>query len=131
MSYSEIGMAEYLMPFNSKLSIEQKQKMFAVKNRMIEISENFPGKEISENCYCGTKETMSHIYYCEKLNNGNKPSLKYEEIFRGKVEHQIKIFEKFEENLKIRENMKEKKNEDLKTPCDLSDPLSCIVDSNG
>ena len=74
---------------------------------------------------------MSHIYYCEKLNNGNKPSLKYEEMYRGKIERQIQTFEKFEENLKMRENMKEKKVEDQKTPCDLRDPLSFIVDSNG
>ena len=60
------------------------------------------------------QSTTSRIYYCGKLNNGNKPSLKYEEIFKGQIEHQIKIFEKFEENLKIREHMKEKKNKDLK-----------------
>ena len=64
--YSDIEMAEYLKPFNSKLTIEQKQKIFAIRNRMIEISENFPGKEISSTCHCGTTETILHIYFCEQ-----------------------------------------------------------------
>ena len=44
ISYTEIEMAEYLMPFSSKLTIEEKQKIFAYRNKMFEISENFPGK---------------------------------------------------------------------------------------
>ena len=51
--YTDIQMAEYLLPCNSKLTISQKQHMFAIRNRMLEISENFPGKDISEICCCG------------------------------------------------------------------------------
>ena len=71
--YSDIEMADYLLPVNSELTIEQKQKMFSVRNRMIEISENFPGKEIDDKCYCGKDESMSHIYYCEKLHDSKPP----------------------------------------------------------
>ena len=131
ITYSDIEMADYLKPFNSKLSIEQKQKLFAIRNRMVEISENFPGKEISSICHCGTTETMSHIYYCEKWNNGIQPSLKYEKIFTGRISDQIMIFEKFEENFGKREKMNETMNEKQKPPCDPCDPLSCTVDSNG
>ena len=98
IAYSYIEMAEYLKPFNSKLTIEQKQKIFAIRNRMIEISENFPGKEISSTCHCGTTETILHIYFCEKWNNGKQPSLKYEVIFTGEISDQIMIYEKFEDN---------------------------------
>ena len=32
IKYSEIQMAEYLLPINTQLTVIQKQKMFAVKN---------------------------------------------------------------------------------------------------
>ena len=53
--YTNIQMAEYLMP-GANISISQKQKMFAVKNRMIEISENFPGRIKKEICVCCQKD---------------------------------------------------------------------------
>ena len=65
MKFSEFVMAEYLTQSNSKLKIEQKQKMFEVGNRILKISENFQGKEISAQCCCGASENMSHIYNCE------------------------------------------------------------------
>ena len=37
----------YLQP-TSPLTISQKQAMFAVRNRMIEISENYPGKNLDD-----------------------------------------------------------------------------------
>ena len=45
--YHDIEMSEYLQPANIHLNIEEKQKMFAIRNGMTEISENFPNKEIS------------------------------------------------------------------------------------
>ena len=132
MKYSEFAMAEYLTTSNSKLTIKQTQKMFEVRNRMLGISENFQGKEISAWCCCGASETMSHIYNCEILNDRNQPNLKYEGIFTGKMKDQITIFLKFEENFIRRENIKEKiKNDEMKPPCDLRDPLSYTVDGNG
>ena len=38
--YTNIEMADYLQPINSKLTIEQKQQMFAVRNRMCPILKN-------------------------------------------------------------------------------------------
>ena len=60
---------------------------------------------------------MSHIYYCEKLNNNEPQQLKYEEIFEGKLNNQITIFKKFEQNLEKREMLMNDKKMDLKTPC--------------
>ena len=89
--YTDIQMAEYLLPCNSKLTISQKQHMFAIRNRMLEISENFPGKDISEICCCGKLESMLHIYSCEKLNNGSEQHLEYNGIFGGKKSDHKKL----------------------------------------
>ena len=58
-------MADYLLPVNSKLSVEQKQRMFSIKNRMIELPENFPNREMSNECICGKLKNILHIYNCE------------------------------------------------------------------
>ena len=48
--YQKLEMAEYLMPHNDKLSIQEKQSLFAVRNRMINIGNNFGKMEICEKC---------------------------------------------------------------------------------
>ena len=35
--YEKLEIADYLMPYNSKLSIEDKRKLFSIRNRMTEI----------------------------------------------------------------------------------------------
>ena len=55
--------------------------MYATRNRMVDIPQNFGGKE---NCICGNEETMSHIYSCEYLNI-EETELEYEKIFNGKI----------------------------------------------
>ena len=42
VEYSSIRMADYLVPNNSGLTISEKQQMFAIINRMIKISYNYP-----------------------------------------------------------------------------------------
>ena len=61
MKYTEMQMAEYLSPINSKLTIIQKQTTFALRNKMFEISENFPGKQMKDECVCTEREEMLHI----------------------------------------------------------------------
>ena len=58
-------MAEYLLQHNLSKDIEDQRYLFAMKNRMIHIPTNF-GKE--SKCFCGEKETMSHLYNCRKMN---------------------------------------------------------------
>ena len=43
--YSEIKMAEYLLPNDANQTISQKQDIFEVRNRMLPIRHNFPSKE--------------------------------------------------------------------------------------
>ena len=52
-------MSEYLMPFNSKLNIEEKRKLFEFRNRLTKIPLNF-GK--NGKCPCGVVETIDHIH---------------------------------------------------------------------
>ena len=129
IKYENICMAEYLLPY-SKLSVSQKQKMFEIRNRMFEIQENFPMKEMKEtSCPCGEEETMLHIYNCEILNEKISISSYYTGIFTGKLEEQITIFKRFEENLKERENLKEQSKIKLNSPCD--PPVIRYISSNG
>ena len=128
-------MAEYLLPFNDKMSIDEKQRMFSVKNRMVDIPDNF-GKV--EQCACGQTENMSHIYSCTYLNK-EEIILPYEKIFDGNMSEQIEVFRRFETNLERRNQIKsesETKSEQTrisdKPPCDQStDPLNCVQYSIG
>ena len=92
-------MSEYLMPFSSKLNIEDKRTMFEIRNNMIRIPSNFGNKE--EKCICGKSENMDHIYSCNKLNQ-NKAEISYNKIYNGNLKSQIEVFQRFKENLEIR-----------------------------
>ena len=53
IQYARLEMADYLMPYNKKLSIEEKRQLFSIRNRMLEIGNNF-GK--GEKCiFCKKK----------------------------------------------------------------------------
>ena len=125
--YSGLEMSEYLLPTNQKLTIDEKRKMFAVKNRMIDIPANFPKTNKDKKCFCGKIEDMVHIYNCEVLNS--KPTnLQYQAIFTGNITQQIEVFKRFEQNLGKRETI----NNENKPPCDpCCDPLFSVDDSNG
>ena len=120
--YSDMDMAEYLQPITCTLTIEEKQNLFAVRNRMIEIPDNFPNTEIKPTCWCGETEDMSHIFNCKLLNEGVIQKEQYENIFNGNIKQQIRIFRKFENNMGKRETIKNRKNE-TELPSDPCDPL--------
>ena len=137
MNYPSLEMADYLLPYNDKMDIEEKQRLFAVKNRMVEIPSNF-GKSDSI-CICGTKENMSHIYSCQYLNE-KKESQPYGNVHNGKLNEQIEIFRRFENNMKernkIKMNLEVEKVGQIrrfnKHPCDPScDPLNFVQSSIG
>ena len=80
--YSELKMAEYLLPGYENITIEEQRNIFSIRNRMVEINHNFPSTKKKEICQCGEEVTMKHIYICKYLgenNETNKP--KFEEIF--------------------------------------------------
>ena len=119
----ELSMAEYLLPETKMLSIEEKQRLFQVKNKMCQIPSNFPKKDTKYFCFCGNEETMDHIYRCEMLRNGNNKMLEYEKIYTGTISEQIEIFRIFESNMKVRETLKD----NIQIPCGLQgDPLSVM-----
>ena len=60
--FEDLRMAEYLLPENRSLNINEKQKLFEVKNRMIKLPINFPKNNMKNSCYCGKEETMEHMY---------------------------------------------------------------------
>ena len=105
INYSYLEMAEYLLPFNNKLSIDEKREMFAVKNAMINIPANFTSKNETK-CECGKLEDMQHIYECEQLNN-KTPEISFRKIFVGNLRQQIEVFKQFAHNMKNREKMKQ------------------------
>ena len=96
------------------LSIEEKQKLFAIRNRMIDIPIHFPKSEVKPQCTCGEIEEMAHIINCEILNEGvnQDKNEKYKNIFNGTVKEQIRIYRKFEQNMRKREKLK------TEPPCD-------------
>ena len=107
IQYSCLEMCEYLLPTNSNLTIEQKHEMFAIRNRMINIENNFPKKDTLAICECGNKENMQHIYNCELLSdNRQKQSLAYNDIFNGNVKQQTIVYKLFKHNLEKREQLK-------------------------
>ena len=86
-------MSEYLQPFCSDISVEQKCEMFAIRNRMIQIDYNFPKNNIQTKCWCGTTENMLHIYKCELFcENIEKSSLPYNYIYDGNLKQQTEVY---------------------------------------
>ena len=91
--YQKLEMAEYLQPINSQLNIENKRKMFAIRNRMVNIKSNFKQKNEKQMCICGQIENMEHIWNCEKLSSDKNEERNYQKIFNGNIREQIQIFE--------------------------------------
>ena len=126
IQYSNLEMAEYLLPQNIKLNVDEKRRMFSIKNRMVLLPCNF-GKP-DEKCICGTLENMPHLYSCEYLNE-TKPIIPYDKLNNGSLKDQIEIFHRFEHNMEIRTELKQKmETGQVNSPCDHdTDPLNCKV----
>lgn len=122
IEHMSIRMADYLLPNDTGLTIEQKQEMFAVINRMVNISYNFPQNKKVEHCWCREIENMEHIYIC-KLLNKEEPKLPYSYIFNGNVGEQITVYKRFQCNFEKRENLKDQKEESCPHAIRNRDPL--------
>ena len=121
MRYENLEMSEYLLPSTSALTIEERRTLFSMRNKMVNISNNFLKSDIKEKCSCGKIEDMQHIYECEQLNtNSMDKSLKYEKIYNGNISDQIKVFRKMKINLEKEEHIRKPE-----TPCD-PDEIRCI-----
>ena len=81
---------------NNELNIEEKMRIFSIRNRMINIPSNFVSREKNNNkCICEEKENMEHIYECKYLNE-KRAEIKFEEIFENDLKKQKKIMKRFE-----------------------------------
>ena len=99
--YRKVQMSQYLLP-NTQLEIQDQKKIFEIRNRMTNISENFSKQNQNEiKCICGERESMKHIYYCKELNN-IEPKVEYENIFEGNTKNMKIILNRFEQNMKKR-----------------------------
>ena len=97
-------MAEYLSPLNSELTIEEKRKLFAIRNDMILI--NFSKLKMDKTCSCGIIETLEHIYSCKSLNS-EENEVPFQNIYSKNIKNQIESFRRMEKALEIRENIRQ------------------------
>ena len=102
--YSNITMADYLLP-NNNLSNLDKQRIFAIRNEMIEIPNNFPTGKKETKCTCREKEETPRIYYSEILSENRQISEDYEHIYKDNVIKQVEVYKRFEENFNTRETL--------------------------
>ena len=103
IKYSCLKMAEYLLP-NEELTISEKRFIFSMRNRMVKIGNNFPGKIKSNTCPCGQFEDMKHIYTCKIYNKENENE-QYEKIFEDNIIKQKIICERFRINIERKQNI--------------------------
>ena len=101
IEYSRLRMAEYLLPQDENLSISDQQYIFSIRNRMVQIDENFPVKEKKSLCPCGEIQNMKHIYDCKYLNKEDIET-NYEKIYEENVKYQKIVLERFRENMEKR-----------------------------
>ena len=131
IEYSELKMAEYLLPSHEKITIEEQRNIFKIRNRMVPIPSNFPKNENKEICVCGEIENSKHIYQCKIWSKNEKENSKYENIFTDEISEQIKVNKKFQKNYQRREiyKLETKKKEELKTHViQIRDPLSSLFE---
>ena len=103
--YEQIKMCEYLLPSDEILSISDKRNIFSVRNRMVNISYNFPKQQQIEKCVCGEIENMEHIYLCEILNR-DKIKMTYNLIYNGTLKQQVEVYKRFERSFENRQTIK-------------------------
>ena len=126
MKYTELEMAEYLQPNEQEITIQEQRNIFAIRNKMIMISDNY--KNTTEICQCGQIETMEHIYNCKQWNDNNKiEKTKFEEIYKDNISKQVEVSKKLFKNLEKRQ--KKNTNSHVIQLCD--PPLSVVESSNG
>ena len=107
IKYTDIEMSEYLCPNDNSLTIEEKQNMFSVRNRMSNIPSNFYLKTSDniEIC-CGEIEDMEHVYKCKKLNENGNIVPEYCQLYNGNLSTQIEIYRRFQKNYLKRMDIK-------------------------
>ena len=127
MIYTKLQMSIYLSPSEYKVNISEKIEIFKIRNRMINIFDNFPSRDLPKYCQAGCQnivEDMKHIYMCQKLNSAKK-NVEYENIYTNNMTNILIIQKILNENLNTRQQIIEQKN--IQIPSDPDrDPLSVV-----
>ena len=105
LRYSCLEMSEYLLPSNNQLSLEEKRRMFEIRNKMSNIPANFQSSKNITKCLCDEPENMEHLYDCEFFDNRTEQKLPYQKLYNGNIFEQIEVFRKMQKTLEIRENL--------------------------
>ena len=93
------------------ITIDEQQSIFSIRNRMIEIYENFPNMNNKEICQCGSEENMKHIYICEYLcENKEMKNPKFEQIYEENIRDQRIISKIFNKIIKTEKQENKKHN---------------------
>ena len=129
--YSELKMSEYLMPNMENISIDDRRKIFEIRNRMLPIPTNFPSNKNKDDtrCWCGETEDTEHIYLCKYWTeqSGQYP---FDIIYTDNMPKLVKVYDQFKDNYKKREEYQNEIENPHATP--LRDPLLSVTDySNG
>ena len=67
-------MSDYLMHYNKSFTIENKRRIFSIRNRMISIPAYYLSSKIEYKCVgCEEKEDMIPVYSCKLLNMEEPP----------------------------------------------------------
>ena len=96
-------MQEYL--YSENLSTQQKQTLFMLQTRMIEVKANFSErhKNVLTCHFCNEEESQPHLLLCTEITDGIDTSeVQYDDIFRN-LEKQVKITKVFDQILKQRD----------------------------
>ena len=113
IEYSCLKMAEFLLP-NEYLSISEKRQIFSIRNRMVNIENNFRSKMKTSTCPCGQIEDMKHIYIC-KIYEREEENITYEKIYEDDLRKMKRLNERFQRNLEKREQRRKFYSKDPKS----------------
>ena len=103
-------MKKYLKPNSMKMNKEEKQTIFKLRCRTTDLKTNFKGMyDFLECSACGLEEeNQKHILECSvllSLNEESEETPKYENLFEGDINDQIKIAKLFIKNMEIKTNL--------------------------
>ena len=106
---------EYLTSEN--LTFKQKQLLFSLRTRSINVKRNYKNKYRHSNMFCSLcddkqVESESHILECKSTQEqlGNIGDSKYEDIFSLDIARQEKITKIFEKVIRLRDTLTKKGN---------------------
>ena len=109
LDYTQLEIQEYLTP-EADLKLYEKQDIFKIRSRMVDVKENMKGKHVNFKCEACKKigkrktETQEHVYKCKQLNK-ERNTVSYKQIFGNNIHNIKKVMNRMNENIKTRKNI--------------------------